>query len=135
MSDQNTELVRRAYAMITLGAPDVAELFAPDVVIDFSRRLVDPLVLRGRDQLRAVLESGALREQWTDWPVWEPEELLSSGDKVLAFIRFAGRGRVSGIDVAVYVANLWTFREGVPVALEYLGEDRAAALEASGLTD
>ena len=33
----------------------------------------------------------------------------------------------------MHVANLLTFRDGVPVALEYLGEDRAAALEAAGL--
>lgn len=134
MLESNTKLVRRAYAMITAGDPEVAELLSPDVVIDFSRRLVDPVVLRGRDQLRAVLETGALRENWTDWPVWEPEELLTSGDKVLAFIRFAGRGRVSGIEVAVHVANLWTFSDGVPVSLEYLGEDRAAALETAGFS-
>ena len=102
-------------------------------MIDFSRRLVDPFVLRGRAELRAVIESGDLRQEWTDWPTWEPEELLPAGDKVLAFIRFGGRGKVSGIEVAVHVANLWTFRDGVPVALEYLGEDRAAALEAAGL--
>jgi ketosteroid isomerase-like protein len=133
MSEPNTELVRRLYAMITVGDPEVAELLSPDIVVDFSRRLVDPVVLRGRDQLRAVLESGALRENWSDWPVWEPEEILSSDDRVLAFIRFAGRGRASGIDVEVHVANLWTFAGGVPVSVEYLGEDRAAALEAAGL--
>ena len=133
MSEKNFELIRQIYARLTAGDPELAELLAPDVVIDFSRRLVDPFVLRGRAELRATLEREDMRREWADWPTWEPEELLPAGDKVLAFIRFGGRGKASGIEIAVHVANLWTFHDGVPVALKYLGEDRSAALEAAGL--
>ena len=54
MSEENVELVRRAYAALTRGDRDTLhELAAPEFVVDFSRRLVDPFVLRGRDEALA----------------------------------------------------------------------------------
>jgi ketosteroid isomerase-like protein len=101
--------------------------------VDFSRRLVEPAVLRGRDEALAAL--GQIGEPWDDWPVWEPQELIEAGDKVLAFIRTTARGKGSGVEVEAHVWNLWTIRDGKLVELTYFGADRAAALEAAGLSE
>ena len=66
---------------------------------------------------------------------WEPKELIDAGDKVLAFIWTSGRGKTSGVDVGAHVWNVWTFRDGKPIEWTYFGEDRAAALEAVGLSE
>ena len=134
MSEENVEIVRRVYVALSRGDKDtVREMAAPELVVDFSRRLVEPGVLRGRDEAVAAL--GQIREPWDDWPVWEPQELIDTGDKVLAFIRTSARGKGSGVEVEAYVWNLWTFRDGKLAELTYFGDDRAAALEASGLSE
>src|SRR5215216_2863638 len=96
MSQENVEIVRRLYALITRGDERLLDLLAPDFVVDFSRRLVDPFVVRDLD--RAVLAAffNEARETWGDLPAWEPEELIDAGDKVFAFIRTGARGKASG---------------------------------------
>jgi ketosteroid isomerase-like protein len=133
MSEENVEVVRRAYAALTRGDTDaLRDLASPEFVVDFSRRLVDPFVLRGFDEALAFFlnQSG---ETWDGWPVWEPQEVIDANDKVVAFIRTAARGKGSGVEVEAYVWNLWTFRDGKPVEFKYFGDDRAAAREAGGL--
>jgi ketosteroid isomerase-like protein len=134
MSQEKMELVRRIYALLDQGDEAVFDLASPEFVFDFSRRLIDPVVLRGRDEVRAW----SVRE-WEMWEGghtrWQPEELVDAGDKMLAFIRTTGRGKASGVDVEAYVWNVWTFLDGKPVEWTYFGEDRAAALEAAGLSE
>jgi len=126
--------MRRAYAALTRGDTDtLQELAAPEFVVDFSRRLVDPFVVRGRDDVLAGFLSQS-REPWDDWPAWEPQELLDADDWVVALIRFSARGEGSGAEVEANVLNLWAFRDGKPVEFKYFGDDRAALLEAAGLS-
>jgi ketosteroid isomerase-like protein len=136
MSRENVEIVRRAYTALSSGDWDViTELGSPDLVVDFSQRLVDPIVLRGRDDAMAFFVDQS-RETWDGWPAWEPQELIDAGDQVVAFIRFSAKGRASGAEVEVYVANLWTFGgDGKLIEMKYFGDDRAAALEAAGLSE
>lgn len=135
MSKENLEIVRRAYTALSSGDSDViAELSSPDFVTDFSRRLVDPFVLRGRDETIAFIMDQSSTEAWDGWPAWEPQELIDAGDQVVAFIRFSAKGKASGAEVEAYVANLWTFgSDGKLIEMKYFGDDRAAALEAAGL--
>ena len=134
MSEENVEIVRRAYVALTRGEEDtLRDLAAPELVVDFSRRLVEPGLV-GRDEALGVFFS-QLRETWDDWPVWEPKELIDADDKVVAFIRTSARGKGSGVEVDAYVWNLWTFRDGKVVELKYFGDDQAAALEAAGLSE
>ena len=135
MSEENVENVRRAYIALSSGDKDVlTELASPDLVTDFSRRLVDPFVLRGRDEMIAFLDQA--NETWDGWPAWEPQELIDAGDQVVAFIRFSAKGKASGAAVEAYVANLWTFgSDGKLIEMKYFGDDRAAALEAVGLRE
>src|SRR5262245_22673841 len=98
MSQENVEMVRRICALITDGDEAVWELVSPDFVWDFSRRLIEPVVMRGRDEARAFTERES--EMWEGGQqAWQPEELIDVGDKVLAFIRVSGRGKASGAPV------------------------------------
>ena len=133
MSQENVEIVRRIYESLTRGDDAWRDVVAPELVVDFSRRLVDPFVARGRDdEVLASFQRETL-EVWEELPTWEPKELIDAGDKVFAFIRTSGTGKASGALVEARVANVWTFRDGKPVEFTYFGEDRAAALEAAGL--
>jgi ketosteroid isomerase-like protein len=135
MSQENVEVVRRLYALITRGDDRLLDLLGPDFVVDFSRRLVDPFVVRDLGPEEFAVFFNEARETWGELPAWEPEELIDAGDKVFAFIRTSARGKASGAEVEARVANVWTFRDGMPVELKYFGEDRAAALEAAGLRE
>jgi hypothetical protein len=66
-------------------------------VVDFSRRLVDPFVARGRDDPALAFVQTQALEIWDEPPTREPEELIDAGDKVFAFIRTSGRGKASGV--------------------------------------
>ncbi|HZA90234.1 MAG TPA: nuclear transport factor 2 family protein [Solirubrobacterales bacterium] len=134
MSQENVEIVRRAYVALTRGDAEVLrDLAPPDFTVDFSRRRVDPFVLR-RDEMLAFF-IGQSRETWEGWPTYEPKELIDAGDVVVAFIRTSARGKLSGVEVDALVWNVWTFRDGKPIKFTYFGEDRAAALQAAGLSE
>jgi ketosteroid isomerase-like protein len=133
MSQENVEFVRNFYAMINRGDAEAWHVLPPRFVIDLSRRLIDPVVLRGPDDMRAFYRD--LDAHWAGGASLEVEELIDAGDQVLVLIRFGGRGKMSGAEVEALVWNLWTFRDGQPVRWTYFGEDRAQALEAAGLRE
>ena len=54
---------------------------------------------------------------------------------MVALIRTGGRGKASGVDVSAQVWNVWTLRDGKAVGWTYFGDDKAAALEAAGLSE
>ncbi len=133
MSQANVEFVRNFFAMIDRGDAEAWDLLPPEFVIDLSRRLLDPVKLRGPDEMRAFYRD--MDATWVGGASLGVEELIDAGDKVLVLIRFGGRGRISGAEVEALVWNLWTFREGEPVGWIYFGEDRSDALEAAGLRE
>jgi len=134
MSRENVEIVRRVYALFSEGSEAVRDELPSEFVLDFSRRLIDPIVLRGRDKMLAFYEREV--QMWEgDRISYEPKELIDADDKVLAHVRVSGRGKASGVEVEAYTWNVATFRDGKPVELTYFGDDRAAALEAAGLSE
>ena len=134
MSQENVEVMRRLVALVDQGDDWPDDLLPPDFVLDFSRRLLNPVVVRGRDKVRAFVESEG--QMWEgDHLSYEPKELIDAGDKVLALVRVSGRGKASGVEVEAYTWNVATFRDGKPVEPTYFGDDRAAALEAVGLSE
>jgi hypothetical protein len=52
MSQENVEFVRNLYGKIEHGETEAWELLPSDFVIDLSRRLIDPVTLRGPDERR-----------------------------------------------------------------------------------
>jgi len=134
MSRENVEVMRRLVALVDQGDDWPDDLLPPDFVLDFSRRLLNPVVVRGRDKVRAFVESEG--QMWEgDHLSYEPKELIDAGDKVLALVRVSGRGKASGVEVEAYTWSVWTFRDGKPVEWTYFGDDRASALEAVGLPE
>ena len=60
-------------------------------------------------------------DQWEELRVdWEFEP--ASLDTVLTFVDMRGRGRASGVPVELHFAQVWSFREGVPVRMVYHGD-------------
>ena len=133
MSQENVEMVRRILAMLDQG-DDPHDLVAPEFVMDFSRRRLNPVVVRGRDKVRAFAEGDG--QIWEGGHVaYQPKKLIDAGDKVLAFVRVSGRGQASGVEVEADTWVVWTFRDGKPVEWTYFGDDRASALKAAGLEE
>jgi ketosteroid isomerase-like protein len=106
------------------------EIVHPDVVWDI-RDSASPLagIYHGRAAVREFYR------HWTgafaDWS-YELEELIDAGDRVVALVRERGRGRGSGVEVAMERANVWTFRDGMIVHFQSFG-DRGSAFAAAGL--
>ena len=131
MAQENVEMVRRILAMLDQG-DDPLDLVAPGFVLDFSRRRLNPVVVRGRDEVRAFAEGDG--QMWEGGHLaYQPKELIDAGDKVLAFVRVSGRGQASGVEVEADTWVVWTFRDGKPVEWTYFGDDRASALKTVGL--
>jgi uncharacterized protein len=107
---ENVELARRAFETFQRrDLSQIEELFHPDIEMDWSRRMIDPVVTRGYDGIRAFFEEVAgLFEEAS----FEEEEVLEFGDEVLVVSTGRFRGRVSGIEVKARAANIWTVRDG-----------------------
>jgi ketosteroid isomerase-like protein len=76
-----------------------------------------------------------VREQLEAFDEWrlEPQKFIPAGDRVLVLVRQHGRGRLSGVEVDVFTAWLWTFSDGKAVELRvFLDQDEA--FEAIGVT-
>lgn len=110
MSSENIELARKAFdAFERRDLSQLEDLCQPDIEMDWSRRLIDPIVTRGYDGLRGFFEeiSGIFEEA-----VFEEEEVLEFEDKVLIVSTGHFRGKASGIEVKARAANIWTIRDG-----------------------
>ena len=106
-----------------------SDIFDPEVELD-SFGMGERIDARGIEQFVAVM--GGWLSAWERPLTLEAEELIGSGDRILALVRWRGRGKGSGIDVEAPGGHLWTFRDGLVVRLEvYRDRDEArAAFEA-----
>jgi ketosteroid isomerase-like protein len=81
---------------------------------------------RGADRIRGVMREWM--SAWEDPTVVEVDELIESGDRILALVRWRGRGKGSGVEVEMEGAHLWTFREGRVLRFDvYRDRDQARA--------
>jgi uncharacterized protein len=130
MSQQNVEVIRRLYAaMRARDASAVVDSVDPEAEwIPDSR--VGEAPVRGRESVFAFFRdrSAVFREVEI-----EIERLLEQDDRVLAFVRMAGRGAASGAAFEIRIAHLSTLRDGIVVRGQGYG-DRDEALEAFGLS-
>jgi len=129
MSQENVEIVRRMYEQANERPDALYEMLADDVNWDASA--VDQLELSTVHGREAVMEFfrrwvGAF-EHWG----FEPEELIDSGDCVIARIHQWGRGKGSGVEVDGRFWQVWTFRNGKAIRTTHHRE-KAEALEAAG---
>jgi ketosteroid isomerase-like protein len=132
VSQENETTVRDAVAAFNRGDLDAwLEYFTDD--IDY--RAVegapdDHGPIEGKDALRAYVEDW--RETFDDFRT-EPTELIDAGeDRAIAVMRISGRARLSGVEVDLTFAVVYTLRDGkVARGREYWTRDQA--LEAAGL--
>ena len=132
MSQENVELVRRAYAAFERRDLDA-------VVADYSPEF---------EYLSAGVIPGHVGtyrgEEYKEFIVWLDEEfsdansqidpLIDGGDSVVACVTLSGRGRGSGIPAAFTFWQVWKCENGKIVRGEGF-TDRAEALEAAGLRE
>lgn len=126
MSEENVAAVRRCMEAYVRGDYEGASAhLAPDVVWEVGQELP----AHGPAAVRAVWQ------RWdSEWEELETgyEELIDAGDKVVAAVRYRGRGRASGVEVNDLLFEVHTFRDGRCVGKVDF-KDRADALRAAGL--
>src|SRR5690242_8793756 len=108
MSQDNVELVRRAYGQVSRG--DVApDLIDPRFELHENVLAPDAAVYRGPDGLKKWLE--ACREAFVDFR-FEPERFIQRGDWVFAPVRASGRGKESGAPFSARYVTAFKLRNG-----------------------
>ncbi len=131
MSQENVEIVRRAWEIEAFGRDDyraeVLTVYDSDVV-------VAPLEEEPSYGLDAYLD---YIERW--FAAWEEleqaaEEYIDAGDRVVVRGYFRGRGRGSGVEVDSRFYEIYTLRDGKIVRVDEFAE-RGEALEAAGLSE
>jgi ketosteroid isomerase-like protein len=131
MSQEKVEIVKRVLEAQLRGDIDgMLENMTDDVVIDASRRVLDPIVLEGHEGFKSFI--AFLREAWANQRL-EPEEFIEVGDQVVIPVRVVSTGRGSGMTIQARAAWVNTFR-GDKIARLTVFQSRAEALEAVGLT-
>jgi ketosteroid isomerase-like protein len=137
MSEENVEVVRRAYEAFNRGGPEAVineGLWPPELVWDFSPSGIPGLgVYTGFDEIRTFFEKDWFAAfPFDEWKV-ELDELIDNGDQVIAVSRQRGRGASSGVGAELEQAFIITVGDGEIVRVEsYL--DRDKAFEAAGLS-
>jgi ketosteroid isomerase-like protein len=130
MSRDPSDLVRPFFEAGDRGDVEaMLETMTDDVVVDASRRVLDPVVAEGRDGFRKFM--AFLSEAWANQRI-EPEELMEAGDDLVIPIRLISKGRGSGVVVQARAAWVVSFRED-KIARLTVYQTRAEALEAVGL--
>jgi ketosteroid isomerase-like protein len=115
MSEQNVELTRLLAA--AYNARDIETVIAYcDPSIEFRAAIAATGgVYRGHDGMREYFRD--VRDAWAGEIRVEPEAYFDFGDQTLVFHALRGRGRHSGVEVAIPVALLARWREGLLVHL------------------
>ena len=113
MSDANVERTRRVFDAFNAGDID-AELAYAHPNTEFQTTFLGlGGVYRGHDGLRRWHRD--LKESWGDEIRAEVEAFFDLGEQALVFFVLRGRGRQSGVEVAMSVATVYTWRDGLLV--------------------
>jgi ketosteroid isomerase-like protein len=141
MSQENVELVRRAYESFNrwaaqslrepLNDPEIEDLFHPEVEFHTYPNAPEAGVYRGRD---AVIEyNQRLFEQFERVHI-ELEELLPADDRVVVVSRQHAVPRSGRAEIVVQVVEVWAIRDGL-LAKRQSFSTRTEGLEAAGLRE
>ena len=109
--EANVETLRGGYDALNRG--DLSQVFglmAPDIV--WQSGTLEGEAGRGRESFQRFLES------WLDsfeaFRV-DPEEIIERDEHLAAIVRQTGRGRMSGAEIAIRIAHVWTIGDGQAV--------------------
>jgi len=131
MSQQNVEIVRRAFEAYTRGdLASVLELVDPEVVIE------QPLELGGSIQHghAGLLEAfGMWPEEWDDYQT-SLVRTVDAGEQVVVLAEQRGRSRETGMELDARFSYVMTLREGRVVHFRLFAHEQDA-LAAVGLAE
>ena len=136
MSQENVEIVRRAYKMFDdagfSGAAGVdLGAFDAGIEVDTSTRPSDADLFRGHDGLREFL---SLQRGMGKRRRLEPQEFISVDEnRVVVTTRILSSGR-NKVKIVSHAASVWTLRAGKITHVK-LFEHKGEALEAVGLSE
>ena len=130
MSEENVEIVRRAFAYEIYGVGDRAEAEAT-FDHNFVLNPTEEGPSYGLDAIRDNFERW--KGAWEDLQV-TAEQFIDAGDRVLVSEHHRGRGRGSGIEVDTRLYSVYTVCDGKVVRMDQF-TDRPEALEAAGLEE
>ena len=137
MSEENVEIVRRAFDRATRRDASVMDAYDPGVEMDFSDSpFADFMTTSGRRRGVDEVES-AFRDWYEAFQDVETDvdELIDADEHVIVVFTYRGKGRASGVEVAwKHMAGLWTFRDGKVVRVAWL-RTREEAVKAAGLLE
>jgi ketosteroid isomerase-like protein len=85
---------------------------------------------RGHDGVRRALDSWF--ETW-EWMQVEILDIFEVGDRVVLTLHQRAKGKASEVELEAKTFNVYTFRDGKVIRMEFF-TDREAALEAAGMT-
>jgi ketosteroid isomerase-like protein len=130
MSQENVEVVREVIGLMNGGAdgelePRLFDLFAADVQIDMSRRLVRPDVYRGHPGLERLRRE--VPELWEGF-LLTPERIMDAGESVMVIDTQTVRRTAGGGFLERRLAVIWTVRNGLVIRVE-VGLEPQEALE------
>jgi ketosteroid isomerase-like protein len=113
----NAELIRRGYEAWNRGDVEgVLTFLDPEIEWHGYTHLPESGALADREEVRAWLER--FLDAWEQLDI-DVTELIEAGDKVVALVRFRGRGKGSGVQVEGGVdAHVWTVRNGQIAAVK-----------------
>lgn len=122
------ENLEQLYAEWARGDYSRGDIWDPDVEMD-TFGMGEPMRASGRDAVAATLADWL--SAWERPLVIELDELVQRGDRILALMRWRGRGKESGVQMEATGAHLWTFRDGLIVRFDVYRDrnDARAALE------
>ncbi len=132
MSQGNNKILRRGYAALNRGDIDsVLEIFDPEIEFRLPEGGINAGTFRGLQELREFLTG--YTDAFESLRV-ELEKFFEIDDRVVVFLRLVARGRISGAEVAVAPAQVWTMRHGKAIRFEvYPNAAREEALMSAGL--
>ena len=124
------EIVRRAFDIWATRDTDVMrEIYAPAVVYDCSKRILNPDVYEGYEGLLRLSEE--IDVIWETFDI-EVERLVEVDDeRLIALMTSNARGRSSGVELGdAKAATIFTVRDGVIVHAKLFPEREEAFAEA-----
>jgi ketosteroid isomerase-like protein len=133
MSEENVEIVKRGNA-----AFNAHDLEAWATFLDPEFEFVDHMGAVGEEAGTGLHGFRRLVQGWLEtFPDFRAatEEFIDAGDRVVCVTHWQGTGAGSGLPYHQRAAEVYTLRNGLVVRAELGFPDKAAALEAAGLSE
>ena len=132
MSQENVEVVQRAFAEFERGNFWIPEIFDPSVRVVW----LAPLAGQGVETVGLDLMTRSIKDwlQSFEQVTTVPERFIDAGDQVVVIAEWRGRGKASGVFTKWRYGAVWTLRDGKVISIDSY-TDPADALEDVGLSE